>query len=318
MYSASSPGPSPMWYCRSPAGIAIRRSRRVSTRWSAFGKTTPSLRWLLRRRETRPRIVPPSHERQAEWIVLRSRSAERATGGSPVGGAAGGPECAPGGPRPGAPAGADRGAGDQGSSQRSQRQRDQGAESGQPGADAGRSVQEAGVPVPRAASIPGEPHRRRLGCGLRHGPRRHATRARRGHRPGRCRPDRRRRRPARRADRSTRPIALIASSGSSKTSSSRAASAQDDAARSRSRRRATARRRAGRRPARRPGRVRPIVRCEVDHVRVDGRLRAVRRRLARTDRGGRTGSGRCPAPDAATGRGDPRMRRSPGTRGRTA
>ena len=26
MYSASSPGPSPMWYCRSPAGIAILRS----------------------------------------------------------------------------------------------------------------------------------------------------------------------------------------------------------------------------------------------------------------------------------------------------
>src|SRR5712671_4251735 len=30
MYSASSPGPSPMWYCRSPEGSA--------TRWSAFGK----------------------------------------------------------------------------------------------------------------------------------------------------------------------------------------------------------------------------------------------------------------------------------------
>ena len=29
MYSASSPGPSPMWYCRSPSGIAIRRSTGV-------------------------------------------------------------------------------------------------------------------------------------------------------------------------------------------------------------------------------------------------------------------------------------------------
>ena len=32
----------------------------ASTRVSAFGKTAPSLRWLLRWRETRPRIVPPS------------------------------------------------------------------------------------------------------------------------------------------------------------------------------------------------------------------------------------------------------------------
>ena len=32
MYSASSPGPSPMWYCRSPVGIAIRRSGGFSTR----------------------------------------------------------------------------------------------------------------------------------------------------------------------------------------------------------------------------------------------------------------------------------------------
>ena len=77
MYSASSPGPSPMWYCRSPAGIAMRRSERVSTRGSAFGKTHPSLRWLLRWRETRPRIAPRSHERQAQWNVLPPRSAER-------------------------------------------------------------------------------------------------------------------------------------------------------------------------------------------------------------------------------------------------
>ena len=49
----------------------------VSTRLSAFGKTCPSLRWLLRWRETRPRIAPRSHERQAEWIVRGSRSAER-------------------------------------------------------------------------------------------------------------------------------------------------------------------------------------------------------------------------------------------------
>ena len=77
MYSASSPGPRPMWYCRSPDGIAILRSSGVSTRLSAFGKSHSSLRWLLRKRETRPRIVPPSHERQAEWSVLSSRSAER-------------------------------------------------------------------------------------------------------------------------------------------------------------------------------------------------------------------------------------------------
>ena len=81
MYSASSPGPRPMWYCRSPDGIAILRSDGFSTRWSAFGKTSSSLRWLLRWRETRPRIVPPSHERQAEWIVRGSRSAERGAAG---------------------------------------------------------------------------------------------------------------------------------------------------------------------------------------------------------------------------------------------
>ena len=60
--------------------------RGFSTRLSAFGKTSSSLTWLLRWRETRPRIVPRSHERQAEWIVLGSRSAELAgvVGGPPA------------------------------------------------------------------------------------------------------------------------------------------------------------------------------------------------------------------------------------------
>ena len=75
MYSASSPGPSPMWYCRSPTGIAIRRSEGVSTRLSAFGKTSPSLRWLLRWRETRARIVRGFCERQARSRTLDARTA---------------------------------------------------------------------------------------------------------------------------------------------------------------------------------------------------------------------------------------------------
>ena len=83
MYSASSPGPSPMWYCRSPSGIAILRSDGVSTRLSAFGKTSPSLRWLLRWRETRPRIVPRSHERQAESIRAWPTLSRRVAGSGP-------------------------------------------------------------------------------------------------------------------------------------------------------------------------------------------------------------------------------------------
>ena len=90
MYSASSPGPRPMWYCRSPIGVAIRRSRRLSTRVSAFGKTDSSLRWLLRWRETRARIVPPANERQARsvraWRVLSRAWPERGSGrGCPAG-----------------------------------------------------------------------------------------------------------------------------------------------------------------------------------------------------------------------------------------
>ena len=69
MYSARSPRPSPMWYCRSPSGIAIRRSLGLSTRVSAFGKTSPSLTWLLRWRETRPRIGPCSCVSQA-WLSV--------------------------------------------------------------------------------------------------------------------------------------------------------------------------------------------------------------------------------------------------------
>ena len=58
MYSASSPGPSPMWYCRSPIGegyAGIVRVRQDLVPHSGV------LRW----RETRARIVPASRERQA-------------------------------------------------------------------------------------------------------------------------------------------------------------------------------------------------------------------------------------------------------------
>ena len=77
MYSASSPGPRPMWYCRSPIGVAIRRSRRLSTRVSAFGKTdflSPMAASLAR---NSARIVPPANERQANPCVRDACSAVR-------------------------------------------------------------------------------------------------------------------------------------------------------------------------------------------------------------------------------------------------
>ena len=200
MYSASSPGPSPMWYCRSPAGIAIRRSDGVSTRLSAFGKTSSSLMWLLRWRETRPRIVPPSHERQAEWIVLGPRSAER--GGAAVGG---GPAALRAGPRSVASRPAIRVARrrcdcsrrSEGHGHRGGRDREQRAEPGGAGIDRQRRRRAPATGSsrrwPRRATLADGRSRRRVGVAADG-----TGAARPGRPPGRCRPGRRRRRPARR------------------------------------------------------------------------------------------------------------------------
>ena len=168
MYSASSPGPSPMWYCRSPAGIAIRRSEGFSTRGSAFGKTASSLRWLLRWRETRPRIVPRSHERQAEWIVLDPRSADarrrrpsgRVSGGGRERGQSTGD---PGGQTP--PAG---GPSEERHGHRCGRDRGQRAQAGGPGVERQRAAQ-AGEPTGRATERPGRAGRGRGRSGRRLG-----------------------------------------------------------------------------------------------------------------------------------------------------
>ena len=58
-------------FSRSEADVVLPFSNReVRRRWSAFGKPSPSLRWLLRKRETRPRIAPRSNERQARTSVV--------------------------------------------------------------------------------------------------------------------------------------------------------------------------------------------------------------------------------------------------------
>ena len=302
MYSASSPGPSPMWYCRSPAGIAIRRSEGFSTRWSAFGKTSSSLTWLLRWRETRPRIVPRSHERQAEWIVLGPRSAERGADG----------------PRRGRRR-ARRTAHEGGQTDRAiraaSRRRDCARRRsvtatdateiatsvpmpGGPGVERQRCRAEAGEPAGDGAEVPGT---RRSG-GTRRGPGVASgapdAAARRDRRPGRCRPGRPRRRPRRPAAASTRPDRVERVVGLDEGEPLERGAAQDDPAD----RGAVVEREAvgarGRRRGRRPG-------------------RAVRRAQSRSTRSasmagsrgraGRGGAGRrAPSPEPAAGR-----RRSP-------
>ena len=67
MYSARSPGPSPMWYCRSPSGSRSCDRGGFRRGYPRSARPLPRSCGVLRWRETRPRIVPPIRERQAEW-----------------------------------------------------------------------------------------------------------------------------------------------------------------------------------------------------------------------------------------------------------
>ena len=82
MYSASSPGPRSMWYCRSPTGSA--------TRLSAFGKPISPLRGASSQREVRARVDARLNVRQARLSMGFPADATLVAGSMPDPGRRGG------------------------------------------------------------------------------------------------------------------------------------------------------------------------------------------------------------------------------------